>query len=297
MALTNQPYLPLFVDDWMNNNKLKMCSAAAHGVMISIMCIMHKEASYGKILLKQKFKQSDNQIKNFASQVAKLSSFDSHDVEVYLSELLSEGVLLLEDDALICSRMVKDFEVSKKRANAGRSGGNSNKSKNFAYAKDKANNEIEQEAKPEANAVIVNGYVNVIENESKNVNENGISKTKKVKLEISKSEILFPFSTETFKVQWQLWKTYKAKEHNFKYKSIQSEQASLVELSNLSQGHENVAIAIMNQSMAKGWKGFFELKNKSYGNERGNNSDRSDADLKESANDAVDAMFGVRKPS
>jgi hypothetical protein len=70
-----------------------------------------------------------------------------------------------------------------------------------------------------------------------------------------------PFDTEKFKVQWQLWKAYKAKEHSFKYKSIESEQASLSELLNLSNGIEETAILIMNQSMAKGWKGFFQLKN------------------------------------
>lgn len=86
-------------------------------------------------------------------------------------------------------------------------------------------------------------------------------KPKKAKAEIQKSEVVFPFETEKFKVHWQLWKAYKSKEHNFKYKSIQSEQASLVELSNLANGLEETAILIINQSLAKGWKGFFELKN------------------------------------
>lgn len=84
---------------------------------------------------------------------------------------------------------------------------------------------------------------------------------RKPKIDIQKTEINFPFKTENFKVQWQLWKAYKSKEFGFKYKSVESEQASLVELSNLSKENETTAIAIMNQSMAKGWKGFFELKN------------------------------------
>lgn len=74
-------------------------------------------------------------------------------------------------------------------------------------------------------------------------------------------KIEYPFFTENFKTQWQLWKVYKSKEFNFKYKSVQSEQASLTELSNLSQKSEKTAIEIINQSMAKGWKGFFQLKN------------------------------------
>ena len=58
MALTDQPYLPLYVDDWMNNNNLKLSTAGAHGLMVSIMCIMHKENQYGTINLKAKFKHT-----------------------------------------------------------------------------------------------------------------------------------------------------------------------------------------------------------------------------------------------
>jgi len=264
MALTNQPYLPLYVDDWMNNNKLKMCTPAAHGVMISIMCILHKEATYGKILLKQKFKQSDKQIKNFALQIAKLTAFDLLEIENPLFELVSECVLIIEGDFLICKRMVRDAEISEKRSNAGVKGGASNKNKNFAYTKSEANQEAKPQANTkansEANTVIENGVVIVNEIVSKNEIVVAVEKQKKAKSEIQKQEVEYPFFTENFKVQWQAWKVYKSKEHNFKYKSIQSEQASLIELSNLSSGKETTAIAIMNQSMAKGWKGFFELK-------------------------------------
>lgn len=259
MALTNQPYLPLYVDDWMNNNKLKMCSPAAHGIMISIMCIMHKENEYGKVLLKQKFKQTTDQIKNFALQVAKLSAFDLSEVEVPFQELLSEGILIVEGEHLVCPRMVRDCEISLKRSSAGRNGGNSNKEKNFVYTKREPNGEANHQPKPEANTVIENGVVNETENVDGNGKEGTGEKPKKEA--IKKIEIIFPFDSLQFKTQWQLWKTYKAKEHNFKYKSEISEQASLTELSNLSGGDESKAIAIMNQSMTKGWKGFFELKN------------------------------------
>jgi uncharacterized protein YdaU (DUF1376 family) len=63
MALTDQPYLPLYVDDWMNNTKLKLCSPGAHGLMISIMCLMHKSEEYGVILLRQTFRQNERQEK------------------------------------------------------------------------------------------------------------------------------------------------------------------------------------------------------------------------------------------
>lgn len=152
MPLNNQPYLPLYVDDWMNNSKLKLCSPGSHGLMISIMCLMHKEEEYGKILLKQKFKQTDKQISNFASQIAKQTSFDSLDVELYLDELITEKVLFFEDDYLICNRMVKMDKISKIRAGIGKQGGKQtqlkakkiiNNEKNFAKAKYEANTVIE----------------------------------------------------------------------------------------------------------------------------------------------------------
>ena len=82
----------------------------------------------------------------------------------------------------------------------------------------------------------------------------------KVKEE-EKEEVVLPFDSENFNEQWQVWKDYKKKEHKFNFRSAGSEQASLIELSNLSGGDEAKAIQIIHQSMANGWKGFFEIKN------------------------------------
>lgn len=82
-------------------------------------------------------------------------------------------------------------------------------------------------------------------------------KEKEIKKE---KEIIFPFDSETFKKWWSLWREYKKDEHNFKYKSEISEQAALKELSNLAEGSESTAIKIIEQSISKGWKGFFKLK-------------------------------------
>jgi hypothetical protein len=78
-------------------------------------------------------------------------------------------------------------------------------------------------------------------------------------------EIKNPFS-EQFLKNWNEWKLYKEKEFKFRFKSGQSEQAALSELKTMAKGDESVAIAIIQQSMAKGWKGLFELKNSINGN-------------------------------
>jgi len=74
------------------------------------------------------------------------------------------------------------------------------------------------------------------------------------------NKLIFPFNTENFKAQWQLWKSYKSKEYCFNYKSEISEQAALKKLGELSNNNEKTAIAIIHQSISEGWKGFFELK-------------------------------------
>jgi hypothetical protein len=108
MTSATQPYFLLYIDDWMNNTQLKMCSPAAHGVLISILCIIQKEMSSNKLILKQKFKQSNNQTKNFALQIAKLTAFDLHEIETPLIELVAEGVLTIQEDFLIYKPMLRD---------------------------------------------------------------------------------------------------------------------------------------------------------------------------------------------
>lgn len=159
MALRDQPYIPLYVQDFLTDEKLIECSANATGVYIRLMCIMHKSEEYGTILLKQKDKQSSNQIQNFALKLVKQMPYTIDDIMDGLSELVSEQVVVIEGDFLKQKRMIYDNLLSIKRANAGSKGGK------FAQAKIKAN--------LQANT----------ENEIENVNEDEI-KTKKSKLEI-----------------------------------------------------------------------------------------------------------------
>lgn len=75
------------------------------------------------------------------------------------------------------------------------------------------------------------------------------------------ASVTYPFETENFEQQWQAWKQYRTTEHSQRYRSAESEQAALAQLGTLSGLNEQTAIAILHQSMGKGWKGFFEIKN------------------------------------
>jgi len=147
MALRDQPYIPLYVQDFLTDEKLMECSPEAHGVYIRTMCIMHKSQRYGTILLRQKDKQSDKQILNFANKLDKFLPWNLQVIYDALEELLSENVLQIDGDFLIQKRMEKDGKLSDIRALAGKKGGDKTlgKKQNFAQAKNQANTEYENE--------------------------------------------------------------------------------------------------------------------------------------------------------
>ena len=73
--------------------------------------------------------------------------------------------------------------------------------------------------------------------------------------------VILPFESEEFINYWEMWKEFKRKQFKFTYATPQSEQAALKDLVKLSDGDEQIALQIIEQSLAKGWKGFFALKN------------------------------------
>lgn len=140
MALRNQPYIPLYVQDFLTDEKLVECSAETTGVYIRLLCIMHKSEEYGTILLEQKYKQTNKQIENFACKLAKHMPYTIEIIHRSLHELINEGVLMLEDSKLLQKRMIRDNDISNKRAESGSKGG---KKTQFAKAKSEANSENE----------------------------------------------------------------------------------------------------------------------------------------------------------
>lgn len=242
MALRDQPYLPLYVQDFLTDEKLAECSPATIGVYIRLMCLMHKSEHYGKILLKQKYKQQKNFASCFACQVSKNLLYSTSIVEAAFDELLAENVLKIEGDFLVQKRMVRDNEISCLRASAGKRGGiktgkflKKNKAQNFAKAKSEAKHENEIE------------YVNedVIDNDK------GVQGEKKLNFGILK---------ESFSEKWKQWVDFKFSQFKFRYAKLDSEQTAINTLVKLSSGNPEKASQIIEQSISNGWKGLFELK-------------------------------------
>jgi len=175
-------------------------------------------------------------------------------------------------------------EVKKKRSEAGRNGGLKSGETRSKTNQDEANEANASFVKQtEANeAVTVNDTVTVIDNDTvilleKETKEtevlisdsaNKIPDEPEPKKVAQKKVIDYPFPSKDFKAQWDLWKVYRKKKDKFQYFDDLSEQKALTELFNLSKSNENTALAIIRQSIDKGWKGFFELKNTTNGNNR-----------------------------
>lgn len=163
MALRDQPYLPLYVQDFLTDEKLNECSALSCGVYIKLMCLMHKSDEYGTILLRQKDKQTPDQIKNFAIKLVKHLPYPIEDIIKALIELTTEGCLKVEGDKLLQKRMIRDNEISVIRKISGSKGGFA-KAKKVAKSIANSENEIEYENEIENEVVINDDQAEIIFN-------------------------------------------------------------------------------------------------------------------------------------
>jgi hypothetical protein len=165
MALRDQPYFPLYVNDYLTDEKLSCCSLASQGVYIRLLCLFHKSDNYGGILFKQTFKQNLSTREFFAFILSKQSGIQNESMVEAIDELLFYEVIHIGDidgvPFLYQKRMVKDYDISFKRSEcAKKGGGNPNlkkkKDKNLFKQNSKQNTENEYEYEYENESVIIN---------------------------------------------------------------------------------------------------------------------------------------------
>lgn len=153
MALTNQPYFPFYVDDYIGDEKLNQCDPTSQGLYIRLLCVMHKSPDYGKIELtpfdKAKLKQNLSKIETRQDQKEiidylglnyndflyisyKVKAIILWDISVIFSSLLDligNDVVQFSGTVLSQKRMVRDGEKSRIRAEVGAIGGRANNDK------------------------------------------------------------------------------------------------------------------------------------------------------------------------
>lgn len=123
-SLRNSPYLPLFVDAFVSDEKLNECSASANGVYIRILCLMHKSDDYGRIALLVRAPGQEDLVASFADKLSRHMPFQWQVIYDALTELLTAGVLYIDEDGpcLCQKRMIRDARISEQRSTSGRLG-------------------------------------------------------------------------------------------------------------------------------------------------------------------------------
>lgn len=155
MARKDKPYLSLYVQDFMSDEKLRECSAESVGVYIFVMCVLHKSDTYGSMKIKDKYFCLDFAYTfayDFASPCASMLvrhlPFSEEVIRNSLVELIKEGVLSIdtENNILYQKRMVNDGLLSETRAEAGSKGGKISKRSSKDVSKTKANTQANIQA-------------------------------------------------------------------------------------------------------------------------------------------------------
>jgi hypothetical protein len=220
------PYFKYYPGEWIKGD-ITLCSMTAQGLFINL-CAYYwaKNCSMSLANAKQRFKMEEE-----------------------LNELLENNIIQDIDGELQILFLDKQFsqftEISEKRTEAGRKGGRMKRTKQ------------PEKSKCQANAKQMLSYKEKIREEKIREDKKNLIK----KVSSNGKEINFYFNTPKFKHYWNEWKEYKRIEFNYKYKSPRAEQSSITELYNLSGKDQKTAIAIIEQSFAKGWRGFFPLQN------------------------------------
>jgi len=109
------PWLKFFPTDWRADPALRMCSVAARGLWMEMLCVMHEAEPRGSLRINGKA-VTDRQLASLAG---------CPDISEFLIELEEAGVFSREEDGTIYSRrMVRDAEKAEEDKANGKRGGN-----------------------------------------------------------------------------------------------------------------------------------------------------------------------------
>jgi hypothetical protein len=112
----SDPWLKFYPSDWRADPALRMCSIAARGLWMEMLCIMHEAAPRGCLLVNGQ-PVSDRQL-------ASLCGCSDREIKTLLRELKSAGVCS-EDNGVVYSRRMKaDTEKAARDKANGKRGGN-----------------------------------------------------------------------------------------------------------------------------------------------------------------------------
>jgi hypothetical protein len=112
-----RPSFQFYPGDWLRSADLRACSIGARGLWLDMLCLMHEGSPYGYLRV--------GNLVIHAVNLAPIVGCELTDVERWLSELSTAGVLSMDPTGCIFSRrMVRDERMRELRASGGKLGGN-----------------------------------------------------------------------------------------------------------------------------------------------------------------------------
>lgn len=113
----NQPWLKFYPTDWQADASVRMCSLAARGLWIEMLCLMHVASPRGSLLV------NGRQVS--PKQLAPLVGISAKEAVELIQELEDAGVFSRDEDGTIFSRRMRrdDKKAEQDKAN-GKAGGN-----------------------------------------------------------------------------------------------------------------------------------------------------------------------------
>ena len=114
------PAIMFYTADWLEDQAVQVCSLAAQGLWINLLCYMNKSPRRGVLLLNEDTPMT-------SLHIARLVGVEVSECESLLQELVTSGVPSVEDTpngaAYVSRRMLKDEEKRAKCSHAGKKGG------------------------------------------------------------------------------------------------------------------------------------------------------------------------------
>ena len=152
MSLSKQPYMPLYVRDFLSDERVRKCSAKTIGVLAVLVCMLHLAEEYGHYKLDDPLKEGEKLIPSLAKQLVRSMSFTKNIIESALNELVKTKLLITSDDGFYMPDMVKSNELHEKRSKSGAMGYKAKIQQKTAEATENAPETVQKEEKSADNA-------------------------------------------------------------------------------------------------------------------------------------------------
>jgi hypothetical protein len=135
------PFIKFFPRDWMGDDRLRLCSVAARGLWIDLLCLMHSAPRRGYL-------QTASGSPLPLEQIARMAGCSTDEATRLISELKDAGVCDCSEHGMIYSRrMVREEGKREKCSEAGRKGGGNPAFK--GHTKGAAKGEAKQKPNPQ----------------------------------------------------------------------------------------------------------------------------------------------------